>query len=421
MTKAAPIGEAQLLSTLASEIPDDAGKIGVAVSGGGDSLALLLLAARHGRAAGLHVEAITVDHGLRAGAAQEAERVARLCLELAVPHAIRRWSRPEGPGNLQAQARIARYDLISGWAVERGVTHVLLGHTADDQAETFLMRLGRRAGVDGLARMSGRFAHGGAVFLRPLLDATRADLRRFLQERGVEWCDDPSNEDPRFDRVRARRALAALADLGLDAAALTAVAAHMATARDALEQVTCDAAHEIVVQEHGDLLIRRDRFREIPPEIARRLCQAALRWVGGASYPPRFRPLSEVIRVLGSGGSISLAGCLVRSGPGNFARVMREFDAVRHMVVSAGSLWDGRWNIDGPPVPGTTIRPLGEEGVRQLPDEATNLRPRQALLADPGLWRDDQLIAAPLAGYGTGFEARLVGDRARFLSTLASH
>ena len=122
------------------------GRIGVAVSGGSDSMAALHILAGVAAESGVAIHAATVDHGLRPEAADEARQVAKVCVALAVPHEVLRWEHMEISGNLQDQARQARYRLIAGWARERGLSAVVLGHTLDDQAETFLMRLARSSG-----------------------------------------------------------------------------------------------------------------------------------------------------------------------------------------------------------------------------------------------------------------------------------
>ena len=137
-------------------------RIGVAVSGGSDSLALLHAA----RAWGVVVEAVTVDHGLRPEAAEEAAYVAEVCRGLGVPHSVLRWEGWDGRGNLQDQARQNRYALIAGWAEARRLRSVALGHTMDDQAETLLMRLAREAGVEGLVVHAARLREGRGA-LRP--------------------------------------------------------------------------------------------------------------------------------------------------------------------------------------------------------------------------------------------------------------
>ncbi len=204
--------------------------LGLAVSGGPDSLALLLLA--HAALPG-RVEAATVDHGLRATSAGEAEAVALLCAALGVPHAMLKVE--VAPGNLQSQARAARYAALGSWLATRGLAALASAHHADDQAETLLARLNRASGVAGLAGVRARGQVPGTQFplLRPLLGWRRSALAEVVAAAGVTAAQDPSNSDERFDRVRLRKALAG-ADW-LDIAALAGSAAHLADADAALD------------------------------------------------------------------------------------------------------------------------------------------------------------------------------------------
>jgi len=200
------------------------------VSGGPDSLALLLLAASAfpGR-----VEAATVDHGLRAESADEARDVARICSGLDVPHEVLRVD--VAPGNVQAEARAARYAALDAWMARRGLDALFTAHHADDQAETLLMRLNRASGVAGLAgtRARGQVPGGGQLLLRPLLDWRRAELAEVVSAAGIVPAQDPGNTDDRFDRARLRKALAG-ADW-LDIAAIAESAGHLADADAALD------------------------------------------------------------------------------------------------------------------------------------------------------------------------------------------
>jgi len=196
----------------------------VAVSGGGDSLALMHLAADW--AGGAPLAAVTVDHGLRPESAAEAREVARAAGALGLRHETLLWRGWDGHGNLQAAARDARHALIAEWARTEGRGTVLLGHTRDDQAETVLMALARAAGPDGLSAMQAACEARGVLWLRPLLGVGREELRAELRRRGAAWAEDASNADPRFERVRARRALRALAPVGIDAPALTSDTTH---------------------------------------------------------------------------------------------------------------------------------------------------------------------------------------------------
>jgi len=206
------------------------GTLGLAVSGGPDSLALLLLA--HAALPG-RIAAATVDHGLRPANADEAAMVAALCARLGVPHATLPVTLAEG--NVQAEARAARYAALAEWMGANGLTALATAHHADDQAETLLLRLNRGSGVAGLAgvRARGQVPGTRLPLVRPLLGWRRAELAQVVTAAALVAADDPSNRDDRFDRARLRKALA---EAGwIDVPALAASAAHIADADAALD------------------------------------------------------------------------------------------------------------------------------------------------------------------------------------------
>jgi len=310
-------------------------RIGVAVSGGSDSLALLHAV----WASGVGVEAVTVDHRLRPEAAAEAALVADICNALGVPHSVLRWEGWDGKGNLQDHARQNRYALIAGWATARGLPSVALGHTMDDQAETMLMRLAREAGVEGLAAMRPVFEREGMRFDRPFLSERRADLRAYLEELGLRWVEDPSNEDQGFARVRARKVLEAVGPLGIGAEALSRVALNLRDASDALGRTASDFARAKVKSAGGDLVFDRTALRRQPTEIARRLVGHGLMFVSSADYPPRREPLEALTDHLRTPGTLTLHGCLVTVTEMT-VRLSREHAAVAGLRKSTGTAWD---------------------------------------------------------------------------------
>jgi tRNA(Ile)-lysidine synthase len=397
------------LATRRLDGPDAPRRIGLAVSGGGDSMAMLRLLAPWARERGIAVFAATVDHGLRPEAAAEARFVAKACRDLGVPHDTLEWRGWNGRGNLQAAAREARQRLLGDWARGLEAEAVLLGHTRDDQAETVLLRLTRGSGVDGLSGMAGERVEGGLRWMRPLLEIRRGDLRDYLRRQGQAWVEDPSNGDPRYDRVRARRALEALGPLGIDAEGLAATARRMAAAREALECYAVREAERLVELRRGDVLIDREGLLDLPGEMRLRLVAAALRWVSGSPYRPRREALEAALAEAAEGRTRSLGGALIRSRRGR-VEIGREPRAVVGTVAATDALWDGRWRLSGVHAPGLEVRSLGGEGIALCPGWRDAGLARSSVLASPAVWQGETLVAAPLAGRAEGWVAEVVTD-----------
>ena len=199
-------------------------RLAVAVSGGADSMALCLLAASWAQGLGGSVTALTVDHGLRAAAAAEAAQVGDWLAARGVAHKILCWQGAKPAADLQAAARLARYELLNDWCAQEAVLHLLLAHHQEDQAETLLLRLGRGSGVDGLSAMAPISVTKAGRLLRPLLGISRARLMAGLKAEGQSWIEDPSNEDVRFSRVRWRQLMPKLQAEGLNSERLAATA-----------------------------------------------------------------------------------------------------------------------------------------------------------------------------------------------------
>lgn len=285
--------------------------IGLAVSGGPDSLALLILAAA-ARPGEIH--AATVDHGLRPDSASEAKLVAGLCAKLGVEHSILTVEWEEKPETgLQAQARQKRYALLSEWASEGGIKLLATAHHLDDQAETFLMRLNRGAGVRGLASMRplARAPVGQVPLARPLLGWRRSDLEQLCAAAGLTPAQDPSNSDEQFERARMRSALAAAE--WLDPVGIAASAAHLAQADAAVSWASALAWRRAVRRDAGQLVLKP---RGIPREIRRRLVMRAVARLasegGGAEL--RGSEVDRLLNTLAGGGKATIRGVMCVGG-----------------------------------------------------------------------------------------------------------
>jgi len=292
---------------------DPGTRFGVAVSGGPDSLALLLFAAsaRPGE-----FEAATVDHGLRPESASEAGMVADLCEEMGVPHAILaiEWDLPPA-SRIQEQARAVRYGALAAWMHDRDIGALLTAHHLDDQAETLVMRLNRGSGVRGLAGMRRKSKVPGSPdlsLLRPLLNWRRAELERVCSEAGVEPVSDPSNLDERFERIRIRQALAA-ADW-LDPEALARSAENLGWSDEALDWATGQVWAGFV-EENDDGIVYRDPGA--PRDILRRIVAEVIVQLGNEGEPGdlRGRELDRLLSDLEAGKTTTLRGVRCSGGP----------------------------------------------------------------------------------------------------------
>lgn len=292
--------KAVLAAALAAEAAQD-GRLGIAVSGGPDSMALLDLAAdlAPGR-----IEAATVDHGLRPEAAAEAAMVADWCAGRGILHEI---LHPDAPitGSIQAEARTVRYALLDRWMDARGIDWLLTAHHADDQLETLLMRLNRGSGVAGLA---GIRARRGRV-LRPLLTVRKADLEAHVHARAIPHALDPSNGDDRFDRARLR---AALADAPwLDPAGAARSAAALADAETALQWAVDRLFAEKVECRDVDFLLP---VEGLPHEFRRRLLARMIAAATPDAPPPRGEQIEQAIVQLFHDRKVSIGACVATGG-----------------------------------------------------------------------------------------------------------
>lgn len=280
-------------------------RLGIAVSGGPDSLALLLLAAA--ARPGL-IEAATVDHGLRKESRAEAEFVRGICSSLGVHHATLPVILPPG-ASLQAQARAARYHALGEWAIERGLDSVATAHHVEDQAETLLMRIARGAGLGGLVGVrQTRPLEPGITVVRPLLDWRRDELAAIVAAAGITPVDDPANRDPRHDRSRFRGMLAGAE--WADAERIAASAKWLADADEALEWALTPLIQARIAHRGTTLTIDAEG---LPREMQRRLLLAGFDRMG--AHRPRGPELDRARKALRAGKTATLAGLKLEPGP----------------------------------------------------------------------------------------------------------
>jgi tRNA(Ile)-lysidine synthase len=405
-------------------------RVALAVSGGPDSVALMHLAAGWAGTleAGPELSVLTVDHGLRPGSCAEAEQVGSAASALGLSHKILNWDEAEsGAANLQAKARVARYGLMAGYCHAQDIPALVTAHTQDDQAETFLMRLGRGSGLDGLAAIPHESTWSGIVLLRPLLDTPKARLVATLDDAGIPFVSDPSNADPRFERARLRQRIDALAALGLTPEALALSARRLRRAREAL-----DAAARDFLAEHSDMseagyaTLDREALEAAPREIALRALGQLIAAVGGGETPVQLAKLETLIAALEASPdkAHTLGRCRLETVSGRlglFREVRGGGLPVTELRPGERTLWDNRFRVElGAAAPGAmTVKALGEPGLRELRERSALLSsmPRLAGRALPACWKGGVLVGLPALGRARFGESSDLDCRARFVGS----
>lgn len=387
-------------------------RVALAVSGGPDSVALMHLAASwRGRRKTPALFVLTVDHALREGSRAEADGVGRAARAAGLPHAILTWQHGTVDAQLHARAREARYDLMAAYCTANDIPALVTAHHLDDQAETFLMRLTRGSGLDGLAAIPEEGSWAGLAVLRPLLDVSKERLVATVEKAGLPVVADPSNDDQRFERARLRGAMDALSKLGLSPEAIALSARRLRRARAALEAAT----HEFLMQ-HGETSaagyagIDLTALLDAPEEIALRALATVIDTVGAAAEPARLAKLESLLAALKAdpNKAHTLGRCRIvpRAGRLLVFREMRK-EGLPELELHPGerALWDNRFRIElgeGAGVP-ITVRALGDAGLRALKarEDMPPAVPRLAARTLPACWRGDTLIGLPDFGQHT--------------------
>lgn len=375
-----PVAErefARLMTALGPFEPAPA--IAVGVSGGADSMALLLLLDRWVKGQGGRLLALTVDHGLRPGSTQEAERVAVWAGHRGIDHQILPWQGPKPESGLLAGARVARLRLLAAATEAAGMLHLALAHHADDQGETGRLRAARGSGPVGQAGMPAIRELPSLRLIRPLLPVAKDRLIATCVAAGQEWVEDPSNRDPRFARARLR-----LAGEEIDPTPQRQAALARAAQDDALASL---AARSVRFQTEGWALLDHQALRAAPPGLLAALLSTLLRAIGGQPYPPAAGAVADLVERLRADPThgATLAGCRLSACSGGW-RLMREARNLPPpvMLPPGGALiWDGRFRLVSRADRPLWVEPFGDALWRQ----AKGIFPGSALPSWPAAMR----------------------------------
>jgi len=390
--------------------------LAVAVSGGADSLCLTLMASRWAARRGGRVTALSVNHGLRAEARGEVEQVCAWLRPKGIDHRILSWYGEKPVTGLQAAARNARYNLMTEWCRNASVLHLLLAHTLDDQAETFLLRLQKGSGVEGLSAMAEIRENPSVRLLRPLLGVRKMVLRAALKIEGQEWIEDPSNCDAAFARVRVRQAML---DGCFDAEALAQSANRFGRARLALETSICKLlACSSLIHPAGFAVLNPKEIFSPPGEVGMRALGRVVSAIGGNNFSPRMDKLERLYKdildvVFKEFGfpARTLGGCRIMIGNGKYrGRILicREVRGLpKSLLVKANKrlVWDRRFQIQFSSTiqPGSRLAALGEQDWLKISSHDPKFRncgiPGPVRLALPALFDKKGVYSVPHLGF----------------------
>ncbi|MET0408077.1 MAG: tRNA lysidine(34) synthetase TilS [Hyphomicrobium sp.] len=426
-------------------------RVVLAVSGGPDSMALMVLAAewraRMPSDAPL-LSVATVDHGLRPESHAEAELVAEEARRLGLAHTTIPWNGEKPSTGLPAAARDARYRLLTDHAgtLGGGRMAIVTAHHRDDQAETFAMRLARGAGIDGLAGMrSERPVHGGLpiMLVRPLLAFSKERLVATLAARGIAYAEDTTNSDRRYERARVRSLASRFAGVGLSADAIATSARRLGEARDALSYAERCFVASLDISFGNEVFARLDRkaFEAGPIFLRQKIIARLIARYGGASPSPQLCEVEDLVaRMQREGASAATLGGAMISTGSRFIRVWREVGRLDPAEVTltpgVAQVWDGRfvvrWAGHAARYSGrhnsnsVIVKPLGKGGYASIVGSLApgHRPPTRASLAVPAFWTGGRLLAAPsLAPFAQldgppldpgGYELAALADNAAF-------
>ncbi len=385
----------------------------VAVSGGADSLALTFLLADWCKKNNIKLSAVTVDHGLRQGSAKEAESVNSLLKKNNINHIILRWIGDKKSSNIQAEARDARYKLITDFCKDNNAKFLFVAHNKQDQAETVLLRLMRGSGVDGLSGIAEDSQINGVRVIRPLLSYSKNEIRAFLRQEGHEWIEDPSNENIKYARVNVRKFIESAEDSDLLIDRLAETSLNLRRSRDYIEtKMSQDCKEVFFIKSEGYCILDWKKFNSLHEEVAYRLLSSIVKIVGGEYYKPRFEKIKTLyyaIKDNNLAGGNTLGGCIIFSDKNKEHIVIaRELSSIRSDIkIEPGQkvFWDNRFSceLDGQIKNSYTISNLGQEGLKQITDSGLDISEifysKKIIYSLPALKILEKIVAVPQINY----------------------
>ena len=389
-------------------------KIAIAVSGGVDSMVLMNLVKESEFLNDKNVFILIVDHDLRTESKQEAKFVKIEAKKLGFETRILKWEGPKPNKRIQEEARNKRYNLMINFCRENDINNLYLAHHLDDQIETFLFRMFRGSGLQGLTSFSRSYERNGLTLIRPLIDTPKSELINYAKRNKINWVEDPSNENQKYDRVKLRKVLPLLYKEGFDKKVFLKSIKKLRLANQALDQITKEFVLKYVtINKNISIFINQELFLTAPEDVQLRVLQNTIRIFSGEKYySPNYSKITNLMNWARKDNDIAaktLGGTIFRKRKGGIIlyKEVKKLNDIKPIKLSKSKYkaWDNRFLIKiNKPVKGE-ISYLGNEGVKILKSKKIlgkkgfNGIPLTALYSIPAMWDGKRLISAPFFDY----------------------
>jgi len=388
--------------------------IALAVSGGPDSTAMMQIAALSKKLKNSNVTVIVIDHGLREESKNEANIVCKNAKLFGFKFKILKWDGVKPKTRIQEIARKTRYKLMTSWCKKKGIEKLFLAHHLDDQVETFLMRLGKGSGVDGLAVMDFVTETSSLKLVRPFLEIPKTRFIEILGITNLEWISDPSNFNSDYKRSRIRKILPILSKEGINSKQIGLVIKRMRSAKDALNSQTNTLLKKYLSNvDNVAYFLNKELFKDAKEkEILLRVLEKIFMNISGSIYPPRRNKLENILSWILENNNVkakTLTGVVVRKRKSEFIFYREPDDCYKSVnirpLTSRYSCWDDRFFLKANKSNNLQIRALGDVGITILKEEKILKRqgfqnvPLSAWKTVPGVWSKKRLISVPTLGY----------------------
>ena len=405
-------------------------KIAIAVSGGVDSMVLMNLAKESDFLNDKNVFILVVDHGLRAESKQEAKFVKNEAKKLGFPTRILKWKGSKPNKRIQEEARNKRYSLLINFCRENNINNLYLAHHLDDQIETFLFRMFRGSGLQGLTSFSSSYERNGLTLIRPLIDTPKSELISYARRKKINWVEDPSNENQKYDRVKLRKVLPLIYKEGFDKKVFLKSVKKLRLANQALDQITKEFVLQyVIIKKNISVFIKKELFLTAPEDVQLRVLQNTIRIFSGERYySPNYLKILNLMNWARNDNNISaktLGGTIFRKRKGGLIlyKEVKKLNDIKPIKLSKSKYkaWDNRFLIKINKSVKGEISYLGNEGVKILKSKKIlgkkgfNGIPLTALYSIPAMWDGKRLISAPFFDYSVDNSVNLKVKKINYL------